>query len=234
MHSIALRALHTYAPQIKDSLPDYNKTIKDRRSWDGRMPTMEILSSSFTVKHVIEMLQLENNITMITSTLVKPSLYSLPGAKEGGEGKRRFPTANVVASCVKKTLEKFWSSKELGLSWRQLPFKMIEHLGLKSDVLLKWAESLWERMIGAKVKHVPHDAYLKLFHLDGVQQNQQNLVRGDGDTAAFGQYDIIMFDEAQVCIQVFFFLIYRIKLIASRTLTPAWQILFSVSATGPG
>lgn len=197
------------------------------------MPTMEILSSSFTVKHVIEMLQLENNITMITSALINPSLYSLPGIKEKEEGKQRFPTANAVASCVKKTLEKFWSSKELGLSWRQLPFKMIEHLRLKSDVLFKWAESLWEGMIGAKVRYVPHDAYLKLFHLDGVQQNQQNLVRGDGDMAAFGQYDIIMFDEAQVCIQVFLS-IYRIKLIASRTLTPAWQMSFSVSAAGLG
>lgn len=206
MHSIALRALHKYAPQIRDSLPDFKKTMKDRRSWDGRMPTMEI-PSSFTSRHVIEMLQLENNTAMIISALIDPSLYSLPGSTKKEEGKMRFPTANVVASCVKKTLEKFWSSKDLELSLKQLPLGIIWKLGLKSDVLFKWAENLWERMVGGKVRYVPHDAYLKLFHLDGVQQvgtgvgsAHGSLVRGDVDIAAFGQYEVIMFDEAQVCI----------------------------------
>lgn len=122
----------------------------------------------------------------------------------------RFPTANVVASCVKKTLEGYWSSKDLELSRNQLPSKMIWKLGLNSDVLFKWAENLWEGMVAGKVRYVPHDAYLKLFHLDGVQQAEtgvgsghMSLVRGDGDIAAFGQYEVIMFDEAQVCIQVF-------------------------------
>lgn len=214
MHSIAFRALNTYAPQIRDSLPDFNKTIKDRRLWDGRMPTMEIPSSSFTSRHVIEMLQLENNTAMITSALINPSLYSLPGSRkkkeEEDDGKMRFPTANVVASCVKKTLERYWSSKNLELSRNQLPLKMIWKLGLNSDVLFKWAENLWEGMVAGKVRYVPHDAYLKLFHLDGVQQAETGvesahggLVRGGGDMAAFGQYDVIMFDEAQVCIQGF-------------------------------
>lgn len=215
MHSIAIRALHIYAPKIKDSLSDINKTIGDRRSWDGRMPTMEI-PHSFTAGNVVEMLGLKDNTNMIISALISPSSHSLPGVKNRQEGKMLFPTANSVATCVKKALEKYWSSKDLELSWKSLPSAMIKALGLRSDVLLGWADKLWKGMVAAKVRYFSHDAYLKLLYLDGVQQEEGtgvggvnvggaywkrvNLVRGDGDKAAFGKYEVIMFDEAQVCI----------------------------------
>lgn len=205
MHAIAIGALHIYAPRVRDSLPDFNKTINDRRSWDGRMPTMEIPRYSFTAGHVIEMLGLKDNTNMITSALINPSLHSLPGARKRQEGKKLFPTANSVASCVKKALEKYWSLKDLELSRKSLPFSMIEALGLRSDVLLEWADKLWKGMVAAKVRYFPHDAYLKLLYLDGVQQGGGAGVggtywRGDGDKAVFGKYEVIMFDEAQVCI----------------------------------
>lgn len=178
---------------------------------------MEIPLYSFSARHVIEMLGLKDNINMVASALTNPSSHSLPGTRRRQEGKKLFPTANSVASCVKKTLEKYWSSKDLELSQKSLPFAMIKELGLRSDVVLRWADELWKGMIATKVRYVPHDAYLKLLYLDGVQHEEGTGVscvrvggaygegvgpiRGNGDAAAFGQYDVIMFDEAQVCIQ---------------------------------
>lgn len=212
------------------------------------MPTMEIPPYSFSAKHVVEMLNLENGTNMIRSALANPELHSLPGARRRQEGKMLFPAANAVASCVKRTLERYWSSKDLELGRESLPFAMIGKLGLRSDVLLRWAKKLWKGMVAAEVKYFPHDAYLKLLYLDGVQQKEGstgvggvglnsvrgsgvNIVRGGGDTAAFGQYEVIMFDEAQVCIHVF--LGYRVMLIGFRTRIPAWQRSFSASAPGP-
>lgn len=220
MHSVAYQVLHMISPQIKDSLPDFGKTIYDRRSWDGKMPKMEICS--FSAVNVIEMLGLRDSVK-ITSALVDPTAHSLPGTRVTRDGVKPFPTANSVATVVKKTLEKYWSSRDLELNRRCVPWAMVEKLGLKGEVLLKWADELWKEMVAAKARYFSHDGYLKLLHLDGIQAEpegtgvggtrisgvdgmdgiERGLVRGEGDRVAFSRYNVIMFDEAQVGSHIF-------------------------------
>lgn len=211
MHSIAMQVLNMYAPRISDAI------------WSS---TMEIPKYSFSARHVIEMLGLQDNVPLIQSALLNPTEHLSSGARKREAGKKLFPTANAVATTVKKTLENYWASKELGLTQKCVPWKMVQKLGLREDVVLKWAVKLWEEMKDARAKYLPHDAYLKLLFLDGVQEEEEGTgvggarvggtdmeegfmrvpVRGGGDRGAFGKYEVIMFDEAQVCICSFWVL----------------------------
>lgn len=214
MHSVALSALQKCAPKVWNALPDPGRNFKDRRQ-DGCMPTMD-LGANFGAREVIEILGLDEE--KISSALANPQEHTPYGSRKKESGKKLFPTANAVATVVKKTLERYWSSKDVNIGRNCLPRSMLERLGLRGEILLRWAERIWKDVLNAKVKYLPHDAYLKILYLDGVEEQDEGtgvrgsrvaaaggemvterpLVRGEGDKVAFGAYDVIMFDEAQV------------------------------------
>jgi len=158
-------------------------------------------------KDLVQVLKLDEE-QVIRDALLDPAAHFKPGrrnkkapgqfeaAEPGYEhtqsqpGKKKpFPTATTVANVVKRTLERFWNSVESDVLGSCLPRLMIRKLGLKSSVVLRWAKNIWRDIRHAVAPWLPHDAYLKLMHLLGVETG--------GDERAFGGYDAILFDEAQ-------------------------------------
>ena len=149
-------------------------------------------------REIVELLKLDSTNT-ITTSLTNPTAHYPPGRRVPSASKRGeinsqgcmklFPTATSVATAVKWTLENFWNSTDQLVTGRCLPHRMIERLGLKSDVILQWAKDIWEAILRGCAPWLPHDAYLKLLHIRGQESG--------ADRLAFGVYDVIMFDEAQ-------------------------------------
>jgi hypothetical protein len=63
-------------------------------------------------------------------------------------------------------------------------------------------EALWNAMLNTK--YLPHDAYTKILQLKGGLPDGSTIGQGDVDTLAFGEYDIIIWDRAQVLSLSFF------------------------------
>jgi hypothetical protein len=138
------------------------------------------------------------DVSQISRALLNPGNYFLPDVRtrqeksqrpDSGPTKKKFPSPLLIATPVRVALEKFWNSAELNIDTQCLPSKMIKKLELNRDIILQWAHDIWRKICDGTAPWLPHGAYLKLFQIRGND--------GDTDAAAFGQYDVIIFDEAQ-------------------------------------
>lgn len=139
-------------------------------------------SESNLVREIVQILDLENNETLKTAML-NPS--------------RGLPRASKVAKVINENLLTFFTSAEVEIDYASLHWGMADKLRLKKDVVLEWTRRAWDELQKLQGPCFPHDGYLKMVHLDGVDSEKEG-VRCGADDLAFGQFDGIMFDEAQV------------------------------------
>jgi len=188
VHALALSVLRYNAPQVNAA--KVNRVMPIPTYWGNKEITNHLDLGTEKV---------------ICKALVNPADHHQPGRRHkkttaessaiaAGQistqaSKKPWPTATSVATTVKLALEGFWNSTDQAVEERCLPQRMIEKLGLKSEVILQWVKGIWSDILLGRAPWLPHDAYLKLLHLRGEESG--------GDEIAFGNYDIVMFDEAQ-------------------------------------
>jgi hypothetical protein len=177
VHALALRALIYVSPAAAEAK---NQNTMQILNWWGS-------------KDIVKFLGLDS-VGTVRAALENPAGHEEPkkrrsNSRGGSGGKKPWPTAHSVSVAVKWGLDTFWNSVDRKVLEKHLPHRIINTLGLKKDVVLKWVQFVWQSIHDGKAPWLPHDAYLKLFHLYGEV--------GEGDEMAFGSYDIIMFDEAQ-------------------------------------
>jgi len=177
VHALALRTLRYVSPAVAEA--NKQNTMQILNWWGG--------------KDIVKFLGLDC-VGTVRAALENPAGHEEPKKRRKNSwrdsgGKKPWPTAHSVSVTVKWGLETFWNSVDREVLEKHLPYHMIHTLGLKKGMVLKWVQSIWQSIHDGKAPWLPHDAYLKLFHLYGGV--------GEGDEAAFGSYDIIMFDEAQ-------------------------------------
>jgi hypothetical protein len=105
----------------------------------------------------------------------------------GASWKKKSPLPIYsIATAVKNTLSNFWNSGDDEIKGHHLSRKMITKFGFKKETILQWAIDIWTEIEAGTHPYLPHDAYLKLLHLNP-----------SADDIAFQNYDIILLDEAQ-------------------------------------
>lgn len=157
---------------------------------------MSNLNNFFGSSEIVKLLNLDDNL--IGEALVNPSLHAHPRVKKQNlDGKMPFPSPTSVAIRVKSAFENFCNSAELEITWRCLPTKLLDKMGLKHSAVLRWVERLWKGMTDGTDPYMTHDCYSKVVCLAAsrMPEGQRNV----GEAIAFGRYDVIMYDEAQVC-----------------------------------
>ncbi|KAI5817859.1 P-loop containing nucleoside triphosphate hydrolase protein [Pyronema omphalodes] len=105
----------------------------------------------------------------------------------GPSRRKKLPLPiHSISTAIKNTLSKFWNSSDEEITDQHLPLSMEVRFGFKKEAILGWAIDIWTDIKAGVHPYLPHDAYLKLLHLNP-----------SADNAAFQNYDIILLDEAQ-------------------------------------
>ncbi|KAI5851465.1 hypothetical protein DFP73DRAFT_610629 [Morchella snyderi] len=114
----------------------------------------------------------------------------------------KLPRASKVAKIINENLLAFFTPAEAEIDYASLHCVMADRLGLK-NVILEWTRRAWDELRKLQGLCFPHDGYLKMY-LDGVDSEKEK-----ADYLAFGQFDGIMFDEAQDADSVMAEIIFR-------------------------
>lgn len=155
---------------------------------------------NFGCKEIIDILGLYNT-GKIKAALKGPTKHAKQQQQIVVGGKTVLPSARAVARVVNETLQRYCSSGEVDINIKSLDWVGAERLGLDEGYILEWARRIWDGMVNGTDKYLSHDAYFKLYHLQGqyIRPNHGSRERCEADKLAFGKHDTIIFDEAQVC-----------------------------------
>lgn len=159
------------------------------------------ITRKFGPRKILEILKIDD--AMIRDALINPRGHASPRTRQLPLGLKPFPSVYSVARVVHASLFSYMSSTEVEIGYECLHWIMTNKLGLKGDIVLGWIKLVWEEMSKGRFP-VPHNAYIKAFHLQAAQGDLAGGIQGrcKADIMAFDKYDIIMFDEAQVCVYV--------------------------------
>jgi len=96
--------------------------------------------------------------------------------------------SSAISRIIIAAINTFCWSNDIEVKSHHFPLALIQKKGMDVHFLVTLTQRLWQSIISGTFPIITHDCYLKMLSMnDSVSINKN----------AFGQYDIIMFDEAQ-------------------------------------